>query len=124
MPSLKNPSSTTTTSTTTTEAPTTTPTSLPPCGGPDSNGLCGGDCPPGMKCLATSSVDCGCVPMSAGCAGDAAACAGLCPNVNQLCQFVAPPGQCLCFVPKEVRRRDARHVTSGAVDGTDRGAEE
>jgi hypothetical protein len=55
------------------------PAAPPVCGGgPDASGFCGGSCPTGSTCAATSSTTCGCVPD------------------GQLCNFVSGPPQPMC----------------------------
>jgi hypothetical protein len=62
------------------------------------NGQCGGICPSGQKCLATSTQGCGCVPLDEECASSSVCAVGLCTGVWETC--VSFPGAgCGCSHP-------------------------
>jgi hypothetical protein len=53
------------------------------------NGQCGGTCPTGETCLATSPADCGCVPTAQACASSTTCGAGFCGGVWETCVLAA-----------------------------------
>jgi len=59
------------------------------------DGQCGGTCPAGEVCLATSGEDCGCVPPSMACPQVAACGTGMCGGVWETCISLAIGG-CGC----------------------------
>ena len=91
--------STITTSTTTTTTSSTTTTTSSVCGTPSDSGFCGGPCPTGSTCAATSSSTCGCVPDGQLCGVTGfQECGGVCPFVTDTC-FTFPTGTgafCVC----------------------------
>jgi hypothetical protein len=62
------------------------------------NGQCGGTCPAGERCLATSPQDCGCVPEGQACASSATCSEGFCGGVWETC-VTLPIGGCGCGHP-------------------------
>jgi hypothetical protein len=62
------------------------------------NGQCGGTCPAGELCLATSPQDCGCVPDAQACASSSLCSAGFCGGVWETCVML-PIGVCGCSHP-------------------------
>lgn len=62
------------------------------------NGQCGGTCPAGERCLATSPADCGCVPESQACASSSTCSEGFCGGVWETCVTLAIGG-CGCSHP-------------------------
>jgi hypothetical protein len=62
------------------------------------NGQCGGTCPAGETCLATSTQDCGCVPAAQACASSTTCGAGFCGGVWETC-VSQPIGGCGCSHP-------------------------
>jgi hypothetical protein len=62
------------------------------------NGQCGGTCPAGERCLATSPADCGCVPEDQACAGSTVCSEGFCGGVWETCA-IQPLGVCGCSHP-------------------------
>ena len=62
------------------------------------NGQCGGTCPAGERCLATSPADCGCVPESQACATSSVCSEGMCGGVWETCVSL-PIGGCGCSHP-------------------------
>ena len=62
------------------------------------NGQCGGTCPAGERCLATSPADCGCVPDGQACASSAVCQEGFCGGVWETCVSL-PIGSCGCSHP-------------------------
>ena len=62
------------------------------------NGQCGGTCPEGERCLATSPADCGCVPEGQACASSTVCQDGFCGGVWETC-VTLPIGICGCSHP-------------------------
>jgi hypothetical protein len=62
------------------------------------NGQCGGTCPAGERCLATSPADCGCVPEEQACASSTVCSQGFCGGVWETC-VMQPLGVCGCSHP-------------------------
>ena len=82
------------------------------------NGQCGGECPAGERCLATSPADCGCVPEAQACAASTVCSAGFCGGVWETC-VTLPIGGGGCSHPS--RRRPELQLGSGE-DGVGCGA--